>query len=234
MFGSKLDPVKIKLNDRRILPFVESWPHLGFKLHKDESPDHDLLIKRGQFIGKLYSLRQQIGNVDPLVYTKLVSIYLTSFYGSPLWNLFSPAAIRLYSSWNIMNKINYEIPRESKRFLIEPIYETKHIKLQLIKRFINFYKALNQSDKPHVRFLAKIQANDLRSTFGKNIQNICKEADVNSLNMVDTSSLCYSPVPIDEEWKVSLIRECLEMRAGRLESCLTQKEITHIIDSVSN
>ena len=132
-----------------------------------------------------------------------------------------------------MNKINYDIPRESKRFLIEPKFETKHVKLQLVKRFIIVDKALNQSDKPHVRYLAKIQAQDLRSTFGKNIQNICKEADVNSLNMVDTSSLCYSPVPPEEEWKVSLIRECLEMRAGRLESGLTQKEITHIIDSIS-
>ena len=51
--------------------------------------------------------------------------------------------------------------------------------------------------------------------------------------MVDISSLQYSPVPPDKEWKVSLIRECLEMRAGRLESGLTQKEITHIIDTVS-
>ena len=105
-----------------------------------------------------------------------------------------------------MNRINYDIPRD---FLIEPISETKHVKVQLVKRFLNFYKALNQCDKPHVRYLAKIQAEDFRSTFGKNVKNICKEADVNCLSMVDTSSLCYSPVPPDDEWKVSLIRECL-------------------------
>ena len=58
---------KIKLNDGRILTFVDSWPHLGFLLHKDQSPDHDLMTKRGQFIGKLYSMRQQFGNIDPIV-----------------------------------------------------------------------------------------------------------------------------------------------------------------------
>ena len=45
VFGSNLDPANIKLNDGRILPFVESWPHLGFELHKDQSPDHVLMKK---------------------------------------------------------------------------------------------------------------------------------------------------------------------------------------------
>merc|ERR1712105_449482 len=84
-FGTKIEPEKIKLNDGRVLPNVDSWPHLGLALHKDQSSDHDLLKKRGQFIGKLYALRQQIGYTDPIVYTKLINIYLTSFYGSPLW-----------------------------------------------------------------------------------------------------------------------------------------------------
>ena len=92
-----------------------------------------------------------------------------------------------------------------------------------------FYKC----DKPHVRYLAKIQAHDFRSTFGKNVQNICKEAEVDSLSMVDTGSLRFSAIPEDDNWKVLLIKECLEMKAGRLESNLTLKEISHIIDTVS-
>ena len=53
------------------------------------------------------------------------------------------------------------------------------------------------------------------------------------MDMVETGSLSYSNIPQDQEWKVSLIKECLEMKAGRLESNLTMKEITHIIDTVS-
>ena len=116
---------------------------------------------------------------------------------------------------------------------IEPISETMHIKTQLLNRFINFYKNLNHSDKPHLRYLAKIQASDHRSTFGRNVQNIYKEAKVSCMNMVEISSLKYSIIPQDQEWKVVLIKECLQMKAGRLESNLTMKEINHIIDTIS-
>ena len=89
------------------------------------------------------------------------------------------------------------------------------------------------TDKPHLRYLAKIQASDHRSTFGRNVQNILKEGKVNRMDMVDISSLKYSNIPQDQEWKVSLLKECLEMKAGRLESNLTMKEIKHIIDTIS-
>ena len=206
---------------------------MGFELNKDESPDHDLMKKRGQFIGKLYALRQQFANIDPIVHTKLVSIYLTSFYGSPLWDLSSEAAKRLYSSWNIMMKIAYDIPRESKTFLIEPISETSHIKQKLLKRFLKFHRTLGESDKPHVNYLRNIQQNDLRSTFGKNVKHIIQELGVDCIELANINNYVYSPISQNDEWKISLIKECLEMRAGRLESNLTQKEITSIVNSIS-
>ena len=178
-------------------------------------------------------MRQQFGNIDPLVYTKLVSIYLTSFYGSPLWDLSSDAANRLYSSWNIMTRITYDIPRESRKFLIEPISETTHVKQKLLKRFLKFHITLGESDKPHLKFLKNIQETDLRSTFGKNTRFALSELGADSIETADPNNFTYSPVPQEEEWKVILIKECLEMRAGRLESNLTQKEISSIIDNVS-
>ena len=48
-------------------------------------------------------------------------------------------------------KINYDLPRESKTYFIEPISETTHIKSQLLKRFVKFYQNIIQCDKPHVR-----------------------------------------------------------------------------------
>ena len=56
---------------------------------------------------------------------------------------------------------------------------------------------------------------------------------MNCMDLVDMNSLKYSSIPQDKEWKVPLLKECFKMRAGRLESNLTQKEITHIIDTVS-
>ena len=64
-FGSKLTPPPITLEGRD-LPWVDSWPHLGHKLNKDESMDHDLMEKRGRFIRKRHALRQEFGNIDPI------------------------------------------------------------------------------------------------------------------------------------------------------------------------
>ena len=150
-FGLKtLTPEPIILEGKQ-LPWVDSWPHLGHLLHRDESLDHDLLQKRGQFIGKLHSLKQEFGNQDPIVYTKLVSIYLSSFYGSNLWDLFGEGANRLYKSWNIMIRMNFNLPRESHRFLLQPISQQPHLKIQLVKRFIKFYKTISSCNKPHLK-----------------------------------------------------------------------------------
>ena len=137
-FGLKtLTPEPIILEGKQ-LPWVDSWPHLGHLLHRDESLDHDLLQKRGQFIGKLHSLKQEFGNQDPIVYTKLVSIYLSSFYGSNLWDLFGEGANRLYKSWNIMIRMNFNLPRESHRFLLQPVSQQPHLKIELVKRLQDY------------------------------------------------------------------------------------------------
>ena len=132
-----------------------------------------------------------------------------------------------------MTRITYDIPRESRTFLIEPISETTHVKQKLLKRFLKFHKTLGESDKPHLKYLKNRQETDLRSTFGKNVRFALSELGADTIEMADPSNFTYSPVPQEEEWRVVLIKECLEMRDGRLESNLTQKEISSIIDSVS-
>ena len=74
-----------------------------------------------------------------------------------------------------------------------------------------------------MKYLRKIQESDLRSTFGRNVKYAISELGASCIEMADIGNFMYSTVPQDEEWKVTLIKECLEMRAGRLESNLTQK-----------
>ena len=153
--------------------------------------DHDLMEKRGRFIGKIHSFRQEFGNIDPLVYLKLVSVYLSSFYGSNLWDLNGPGSQRLYSTWNIMVRMTFNIPRETHRYLIQPISGHKHLKVQLLKRFKNFVKTINTCDKPHLKYLAKLQENDQRSTYGRNIRNLCLNAKVEKPEDANISDLSY-------------------------------------------
>ena len=72
------------------LPWVQQLKHLGNILQCDNSMQLDCTIKRGKFIGKVNSLFQGLYFVDPSVKMKLMTIYVSSFYGSGLWDLFSP------------------------------------------------------------------------------------------------------------------------------------------------
>ena len=78
-----------------------------------------------------------------------------------------------------------------------------------------------------------MQETDLRSTFGRNTRFALSQLGADSVEMADPNNFTYCPVPQEEESRVTLINKCLEMRAGRLERNLTQKEITSIIDSIS-
>ena len=227
-FGSKLEPIPIILEDKS-LPWVLSWPHLGHILHQDESMRHDLMKKRGEFIGKLHSLRQEFGNKDPIVFMNLVSIYLSSFYGSNLWDLYGDYVDRLFKTWNVMVRMFFNLPRETHRNLIVPISSTSHLKTKLVKRFIKFYNSIEKCDKPHLKYLLEKQKNDVRSVFGRNVMNICSEAGTDRISLVNLDNIDYVPLPIEEHWRIPLLKDLLEARTGRTFVDLTRREINSII-----
>ena len=228
-FGSNIEPINIILAGKN-LPWVLSWPHLGHTLHQDESMSHDLMQKRGQFIGKLHSLRQEFGNKDPIVFMKLVSIYLSSFYGSNLWDLYGPYVDRLYKTWNVMVRMFCNVPRNTHKNLIEPISSTSHLKIKLVKRFVKFYQ---KCDKPHLKYLLNIQKNDVRSVFGRNVMNICTESGTDNISMVKIDNIKYEPLPIEDHWRLPIVKELLEARAGRLDTGLSRREINALICEVT-
>ena len=187
------------------------------------------MVKRGQFIGKLHSFRQEYGNLDPLVYIQLVSTYISSFYGSNLWDLYGEDSDKLYKSWNIMIRIIFNLPRETHKYLIEPISYKPHLKVQLVKRFISFCNSLKASDKPHLKYLMNLQMTDYRSTFGRNVVNICKDGGVDKISEVQPQNIIYAPVSPDDSWRIPLIQELLEVRAQRLQTILDPEEVLDLL-----
>ena len=61
------------------------------------------------------------------------NIYNSSFFGSVLWDLFSPEAEKIESSWNRSMKIMMDLPYDTHRGLIEPLSGCNHIKRIFIK-----------------------------------------------------------------------------------------------------
>ena len=71
-FNTHMHPLNISLNGRD-LPWVSSYKHLGHLLHDSEDWDHDLLLKRGTFIGGFHELQQELGLQDSSVMLRLVN-----------------------------------------------------------------------------------------------------------------------------------------------------------------
>ena len=84
--SDRIQVAPIILNDNP-LPWVPQVKHLGNVLQNDNSMKVDCNLKRGKFIGKVNSLLQEFHFVKSEVIVKMFNIYVTSFYGSGLWDL---------------------------------------------------------------------------------------------------------------------------------------------------
>lgn len=228
-FNVTSDPAPITLYGRP-LPWVPSYKHLGHFIHTDENMDFDLLQKRGEFIGNIHALRQELGNQDPHTFMSLIYIYMTSMYGSNLWNLYGPASDRLYATWNINIKNTYNLPYATHKYISQNMFSKPHIRTCLIKRFVNFYGKLKNSSKPQVSHLFNLQKSDFRSTFGKNCLYICRELGVTSIEDVCIDNL---PMPyemdINNAWRVPVLKELLSVREGFCETDFDKTDIQDMI-----
>ena len=215
------------------LPWVDSYKHLGHWIHSDEDMDHDLLKKRGEFIGKVHELRQEFGHQDPNVFMSLVFVYLSSMYGSNLWDLYSAAADKLYATWNILIKTTFNLPYATHRYISQNMISQPHIRVCLLKRFVKFFGKLKLSSKPQVVHLFNVQKSDYRSTFGKNCMLLCREMNVSRIEDIMAKNISM-PIKMEErnEWRVPFLKELLSSRQSNEITGLSVAEIQSIIDYI--
>ena len=50
---------------------------------------------------------------------------------------------------------------------------------------------------------------------------------------INFTNLTYEEVPPDDSWKISVLNDLLEMRAGRMEANLSKVEIREMIAAIS-
>ena len=127
------------------LPWTDKFKHLGINLeNKINGCAYDMKIRKAQYIGKNLELNQEFHFAHPATKLKLNEIYNSHYFGSVLWNLFSPGALNIESTYNKSVKVMLDLPFATHRSLIEPLTGTRHIKLVLIKRFLGFWQDCSQ------------------------------------------------------------------------------------------
>ena len=136
-------------------------------------------------------------------------MYLIDFYGSNLWNFYDKFSQKFYTSWNRMIRNVFNLPYKSHRYLIEPVSGIPHLKTMIVDRFIKFHDSLLNCNKFITRNLAFIQANDCRSDFGRNINNICRESKNLVFSNVSKGDIKYFPINDNDKWRVPILKQLL-------------------------
>ena len=144
----------------------------GHILDCDNNLYSDTRLKKCQFIGKVNSLNQEFSYVHPEVKVNLYNKYACSFYGSNLYNLFCPETEKLFAAYNISIRQAFSLPFATHRYLIQPLLNNSHIKVQLCCKFLQFVKNNDKCNKPVIRLLSSLCKSDNKTVYCQNIVNI--------------------------------------------------------------
>ena len=203
------------------LPWVDGGVHLGNHIKSScDGMRQDIKVKRANFISKNIDLNQEFILSHPLTKTKMNLIYNFHFTGSSLWDLFSREAIMLENSWNTSVRIMFDLPQQTHKYFVEPISQTKHLKITLIERFLNFLNQIEKSKKKIPRQLLSFIKHDVRSTTGSNLRNILLLTDKNYIDDLckdDILKINYNKIDPKDNWKIDFIKEITDVKFNQLE-----------------
>ena len=176
-------------------------------------------MKRGKFIAKVYSIRQELHFADPAILVKLLQVYCTSFYGSSLWNIYSAEVDRLYRSWNVSVRNIFQVPYTTHRYLVQPLSDCPHPKTMLSTRFTKFMQSLVSSTKSSISYLARLVRYDNRTLAGRTVSRLSRECNSDKVSLTVSSvsrSVRYFPVPEEELWRIDIMKELLNVNRSYL------------------
>jgi hypothetical protein len=153
-----------------------------------------------------------------------------------LWDLFSREAVMLENTWNVSIRLMFDLPIQTHTWYIEPISESSHVKIILIKRFLTFVQALKSSPKLILTNLLKMISKDVQSVTGSNLRKILllvNKSDVDDLVPEDSSKIQYRPEDEENTWKIRMVKELIEVRNGTLQvDNFNEDEIKEVLDSL--
>ena len=191
------------------LPWVDRILHLGNTITNQVNIiATDINVKMGRYVGKNMELNQEFSFAAHDTKIRINNIYNSSWYGSALWDLFSPASVKIESAYNRSMKVSMKLHYATHRELIEPISQSRHVKLIFIKRFLHMITQIRSSTKPILKCLLSASELDTRSTTGRNLRNIMLLLDkcsIQEILLTDIENLLYCEVPEERKWRVELV-----------------------------
>lgn len=231
-FNIDVVPAMLVLYDLQ-LPWVTSAIHLGHIINTEEDTSADILSHKAIFNTKVHELRQELGDQHPEVFISLVQTYLTSMYGSNLWDLYHSSADKMFSAWNFFIKNTYNLPYATHRHIVYNITEKTHLRVSIFRRFLKFYTKLEMCNKPEIVNLFYMQRYDQRSVFGRNCAKICHEYNVFNVNEVKYNDVSMPTLTDDsQDWRIPFLNDLLKLRNDNTHCDIPRSDIVQLIDYI--
>ena len=177
----------------------------------------DIKYKRASYITKNNEINQEFYYAHPKTKIELNEIYNSHFTGSPLWDLFCRESEMLFNTWNKSVRLMSDVSIRTHRYFVEPLAGKRHLKITLMKRFLNFVQQIEKSSKILPKLLLQTIRNDARSTTGSNLRNILlltQKYDILKLVPVDALGIQYEPILDENKWKIDMTKELIDAKWG--------------------
>ena len=123
----------------------------------------------------------------------------------------------LFNTWNKSVRLMSDVSIRTHRYFLEPLAGTRHLKITLMKRFLNFVKQIENSPKVLPKLLLQTIRHDSRSTTGSNLRNILlltRKYDISKLVPLDALEIQYEPILEENKWKIGMTKELIDVKWG--------------------
>ena len=129
-----------------------------------------------------------------------------------------------------------DVSIRTHRYFLEHLAGTRHLKITLMKRFLNFVQQIENSSKVLPKLLLQTIRNDARSTTGSNLRNILlltRKYDNTKLVPLDVLGIQYEPILDDNKWKIDMTMELIDVKWGEagIEN-LSTAEINEVLEHI--
>ena len=106
----------------------------------------------------------------------------------------------------------FKLDRRTHKALIEPLSDHHHLKTILYGRYLGFYKKLVKSPKFTIRFLAKLNENDMRTVSGRTLRYLVETcvSGTGTWNELTTSKVRYASE--GKKWRGRIAKELMNAR----------------------
>ena len=156
----------------------------------------------------------------PIQKLSAVQTYSCSFYGSNLYDLYGPAANRLYRAWQITVRDAWNVPRATRNYILDHLLSVPfpHIRQLMLRRYVRFVQVIVSSMNPVISALSYWGTRTRQSTTGRNVANMREEFGLNPLRCSPGSiRVKERDMPENGPETLELLERLFSIRAAEVE-----------------